>query len=178
MKFLFFLLLYLVPYYSYAETSPISSNESISLIGDNKIRPFHSDLCTGIREGPKSNPWLWAHCCIEHDLFYWAGGSAEYRKKADQNLKLCIADRGHPRFAKIVYSSVRLGRYSPFYVRDQHWGNAWSKRRNYRLISAEDIRLIEVDLKNYDDINYFDFENMKERLLSSLKSQRSQTIKD
>jgi len=64
---------------------------------------FKSDGCSGF---PNGN---WVECCVRHDLVYWVGGTREERAAADSALQKCVADKGHPVIAKLMYSGVRVG---------------------------------------------------------------------
>ena len=130
-----------------------------------RVNKFHYDGCTMFVEGTASEPKLWDHCCLEHDLFYWAGGSKIQRRNADRALRQCIRDVGHPRLAQLMYVAVRTGRFYPFPFVGQQWGNAWASKRNYRCLSAQDVENIYVDLDDYDlDLA------MKDRLILSLQT--------
>lgn len=48
----------------------------------------------------------WGHCCGAHDENYKAD-SKYSRKVADQKLRLCVENRGHPNIAKAMYAGVR-----------------------------------------------------------------------
>ena len=52
----------------------------------------------------------WLACCAWHDLECadaWLQRSAEMRLKADQDLRQCVINRGHPVHAEIIYAGVR-----------------------------------------------------------------------
>jgi len=69
-------------------------------------------------------------CCLEHDKAYWKGGTWRERKKADIELMRCVALKGHPVTAFIMYIGVRIGGLSilptPF-----RWGfgHDWPKSK-------------------------------------------------
>lgn len=87
------------------------------------LRPFCSDGCSSaIPSGTKEEPKLWMHCCIEHDLEYWAGGTKLERLLADRHLYECVEKTGHQSIAQIMFKGVRAGGY--FF-----WGNGWGKSR-------------------------------------------------
>ena len=79
---------------------------------------FNSDGCSYFPDGD------WVECCVIHDLAYWKGGTKEERKNADAMLNKCVADKGHPRTAGLMYYGVRLGGVwwlpTPF-----RWGFGW-----------------------------------------------------
>jgi len=82
-------------------------------------RPFATDACTAWPDGP------WRHCCVAHDMAYWCGGPAEARRRADRELRACVAsavEGGHGALlAALVYAGVRLGG-PPWLPTRGHWG--------------------------------------------------------
>ena len=80
---------------------------------------FNSDGCSWFPEGD------WHECCVQHDFLYWSsrttGGGYRARKKADQALRRCVASRGHPVIAWIMYIGVRIGG-SPIWPTKFRWG--------------------------------------------------------
>lgn len=128
-----------------------------------KLKPFETDNCTMFVDGPKSEPGLWKHCCIEHDLRYWFGGSDPDMDMADLRLKACVQKVAGDNWAKLIYTGVRAGHYSP--IKNKYvWGWAWSvKRKKEPLTSAEvgyvitqlkDLRLDEVNIDEFIKINF------------------------
>jgi hypothetical protein len=111
-------------------------------------RPFRTDKCTGYIEGTFKNPDLWAHCCVEHDFYMWAGGTKSERKQADKNLKACIVKTGHPNHAELVFLAVKAGSYSPVKLESKKWSNAWAKKRPDASLSEQEIALLEESLKS------------------------------
>lgn len=140
---------------------------------DQVLRPFSTDECTGYREGTRMEPKLWAHCCVEHDLFMWAGGSSEERLEADHELKACIEATGHPFSAKMMYLAVRIGSFSPIKIESKKWSNGWIQKRENKSLSPEELATIEralleqrleVDEKIVNDF----LSKLKQRLLESV----------
>jgi hypothetical protein len=80
---------------------------------------FKSDGCSCWPDGD------WLECCVKHDLLYWAGGAREERKNADIELRNCIAEKGHPVVAQVMFLGVRIGGVwwlpTPF-----RWGFGWN----------------------------------------------------
>lgn len=64
---------------------------------------FWTDGCSAWPDGP------WQVCCIEHDVAYWCGGSAEERAFADRALRSCVAERGFGMLGWLMWSGVRVG---------------------------------------------------------------------
>ena len=79
---------------------------------------FKSDGCSMFPDG------YWFECCVIHDLAYWMGGTSEERLKADEELKKCVAEKGHPKTARLMFLGVRVGGVwwlpTPF-----RWGFGW-----------------------------------------------------
>jgi hypothetical protein len=113
-------------------------------------RDFSYDGCSLFPEGTIKEPKLWDHCCLEHDLFYWAGGTKKQRLSADRGLRQCLRDLGKKKLANLVYAAVRAGRLYPFKFRGQQWGNAWSLKRNYNCPTEIKYYEIALKLEDYD----------------------------
>jgi hypothetical protein len=101
--------------------------------------PFAPDGCTSFTEGPPQQPRQWAHCCFEHDLRFWAGGSETSRDRADLRLRECVRETGADRTAELMYRAVRAARNLPIRNRAQRWGNAWAEvRPRYQPLSRDE----------------------------------------
>jgi hypothetical protein len=121
---------------------------------DVKLEPFVTDYCTNYPEGTKEEPDLWKHCCLMHDLYFWAGGSKEDRSNADMELKECIEVTGATQIARLVYLAVRAGSYSPIKYPDKKWSNGWSERPEFLPLSSEELQLIESEiLSGHEEIS-------------------------
>jgi hypothetical protein len=116
--------------------------------GEEIVRGFVTDGCTMFPEGTPQNPQLWADCCLEHDLRFWAGGTLAARDRADLRLRDCVAERADQRTAQMMYLGVRMGHLSPVKIPSGQWGNAWA-RPGFRRLSPEEIRQIEELLPEY-----------------------------
>lgn len=109
----------------------------------NRLLPFSSDGCSRFPDGiPYYNEKKWLHCCIEHDVAYWAGGTQEDRKKADLELRTCVANTGEDSIAAAMYSGVRLGGYAHFPT-SWKWGYGWVLERAYSQHSVNEKAQIE-----------------------------------
>lgn len=115
-----------------------------------QLRPIQYDGCTLFAEGTVTDPLKWDHCCFEHDVHYWAGGSKERRLEADRQIRHCFREVGEVALAEVVYAAIRAGSLYPFPFRGQQWGNAWNRARNYRCLTADDLYLITEHIKQYD----------------------------
>ncbi len=120
---------------------------------ENKIATFKTDFCTNYPEGTQKKPELWKHCCLMHDMFFWAGGSKTDRSEADLKLRNCVADTGSFYQARIIYLAVRAGSYSPIKYPKMKWNNGWDKRPDFQSLSLKDIDIVEDEIfSGYDFI--------------------------
>lgn len=96
--------------------------------------PFASDGCSG------GMSWLWRlvarrdppwnGLCVDHDLAYWQGGSADDRRQADHALWDGVARNGHPIWADAMWLAVRLGGH-PWLPLPWRWGYGYRFPRGY-----------------------------------------------
>lgn len=133
------------------------------------LKPFLTDYCTAYAEGTRDQPELWKHCCVEHDLYFWAGGSREDRKETDLRLKHCVEDTGAVEIARLIYAAVTIGGASPIRFKTKEWGHAFEKRERYLVLSAEETALVinhlehqNTDLSN--DLKNSFYEQLNSRL--------------
>lgn len=135
------------------------------------LKPFVTDFCTSYREGTSQKPDLWKHCCVEHDLYFWAGGSLEDRKATDLRLKSCVESTGAIFQAKLIYLGVTLGGVSPIKFKSKQWGNAWENRqRHISLNEIETSQLIQYLEENEFELSSELKQTFKEQLNSRLDS--------
>lgn len=66
----------------------------------------------------------WVDCCVEHDKAYWCGGSAAERKRADRELRACVADVGHTALGWSMEKGVWMGGV-PWLPSSWRWGYGW-----------------------------------------------------
>lgn len=118
------------------------------LFAQGSLHPFSTDYCTGYPEGTFAQPHLWEKCCVEHDLYLWAGGSRIDRNKTDKKLRSCVASTGATTHAKLIYFGVRLGSYSPIKFPGKLWSNGWTPRRKTSPLTLDEITTIEEFLKD------------------------------
>jgi hypothetical protein len=111
-----------------------------------ELRSFSTDYCTNYPEGTRARPELWKHCCLIHDLNFWAGGSSRDRKTADLQLRTCIEDTGAVSTAWLMYLGVRAGSFSPIKYSDKRWGNGWPGRKMNLPLTLEEVERIDLEL--------------------------------
>jgi hypothetical protein len=92
--------------------------------GQKPPHPFTTDGCTLAPDG------AWQSCCVDHDMVYWCGGSAADRSVADGEFRRCVAEKGGPTRARIMYWGVRLGG-TPWLPAYWRWGYGWPWPRGY-----------------------------------------------
>jgi hypothetical protein len=66
----------------------------------------------------------WRHCCIEHDIDYWCGGSALDRCASDRRLRACADAAGHGTVGAVMHFGTRLGGH-PWLPLSWRWGYGW-----------------------------------------------------
>lgn len=83
-------------------------------------QPFRTDGCSIWPDGMFTGE-SWQRCCVEHDLSYWCGGSAEMRRGADEALRQCVGAEYAGWMGALMEPGVRVGGapWVPAYFR---WG--------------------------------------------------------
>jgi len=121
------------------------------------IRHFQTDGCTDFPDGTSRDKVLWRDCCVQHDLYLWAGGTEDERLDVDRQLKECVISKGAPVPAWVMYLGVRIGSRSPIRYKEMEWGNAWnaegaSPRPRYQALTPDEVSELEHDLVNYPSV--------------------------
>jgi hypothetical protein len=112
----------------------------------NQLKPFVTDNCTMFVDGTISKPTLWRHCCIEHDIRYWYGGSTINQDKADLDLKSCVKDVAGSYWATLIYTGVRAGHMSP--VKSPYvWSWGWETKRDNKVLSTTENSYVQEELR-------------------------------
>lgn len=137
------------------------------------VRTFQSDQCTFWPDSSFSKDW--SHCCVQHDLYYWAGGSEKARESVDQELKSCIQESSGPLNARLMFLGVRLGSLSPVKFGGKQWGNAWGNDVRKTHLRSNEIQKLKNALlstlphdMSYSDIDIF-VENLENQNSSTRK---------
>lgn len=105
------------------------------------LEDFVSDGCTLFINGPANHPDLWKHCCFEHDLVYWFGGTKLDKHLADLDLRSCVKKVAGNFWANLMYTGVKFNDYSPIkfkYV----WGWGWNPKRPKDPFTESETRYI------------------------------------
>ena len=79
--------------------------------------PFRSDGCSMWPDGD------YLECCEAHDRLYWMGGSLAEKRAADEQLRLCVAAKGHRFVAWMMRFGVSFGGWIP--SPRFRWGYGW-----------------------------------------------------
>jgi hypothetical protein len=110
------------------------------------LMDFQTDYCTMYKEGPTNAPEIWKDCCLEHDMYYWAGGTTKDRNNADLRLKECVEDLGYPVEAKIIFAGVKLGHLSP--IKSKYpWNNGWFAKHQYLSLTPSERQQVEIKIR-------------------------------
>jgi len=102
-----------------------------------ELAPFSTDGCTKFDDGPPENPTLWQHCCVDHDLSYWHGGTDAERLKVDRDFYQCIKHTGESSPARLMYTGVRAAG-GPLNNYTFRWGFGWNRIRDYAPLTREE----------------------------------------
>jgi hypothetical protein len=86
--------------------------------------PFTTDGCSAWPDAS------WKHCCVEHDVRYWCGGSAEDRERADDALRACVTRASGGFLGGAMEAGVRIGG-APWAPAPWRWGYGWDYYRAY-----------------------------------------------
>ena len=113
------------------------------------LSDFSSDGCSLFPDGSLISSNDWCHCCLEHDIAYWKGGTEAERLAADEALRdRVLASTGNAELAEAMYLGVRLGG-SPYFKNWYRWGYGWSYDRNYQELTAEELKQVGILLEDY-----------------------------
>ena len=112
-----------------------------------ELKPFFTDGCTMFIDGPRDQPELWRNCCVEHDLRFWFGGSAEDREVTDLRLKSCVEKVAGAYWANLIYYGVKTGQLSSIKSKT-HWNWGWKQKREYGPLSAEEVSIVKSELEH------------------------------
>ena len=119
---------------------------SFTMAGD--LRPFTSDGCSSFANGTFSNKSLWLHCCMQHDLVYWKGGSEIQKETADRELERCVAKVGEPQIAKLMLVGVKMGG-TPHIDTSYRWGYGWPYGRGYKELNDSENQEVKMQLDKF-----------------------------
>lgn len=114
-----------------------------------KIKPFTTDGCSLFPDRSPFSDKDWYTCCLDHDLAYWRGGTADERETADRVFKECVArEMDNEAMSSAMYHGVGVGG-SPYLYTWFRWGYGWEYGRGYDPVTAEEEEQVEARLKEY-----------------------------
>lgn len=117
------------------------------------VTPFRTDGCTGYFNGTLIDKDLWLDCCVEHDFYYWIGGTKVKRMLADKRLRQCVAAVG-PVNAWIMETGVILGDKTPNFIRKlspvdtsgMQWGNGLNVPKMDRPVTEAELKMFKDEI--------------------------------
>jgi hypothetical protein len=113
------------------------------------IQPFSTDGCSLFPDRALVGKADWCHCCLEHDLAYWRGGTVDQRLKADQQLQACVLHAsGNPALADLMLAGVRSGG-GPYFFTTYRWAYGWPFGRNYEALSVDEQAAVALLEQQY-----------------------------
>jgi hypothetical protein len=113
----------------------------------NQIQPFASDGCSASPNGvPYESNKKWLHCCVEHDVSYWKGGTSEEKLNADKTFESCVTKESNSIIGKIMYLGVRGGG-SQGGPTSWNWGYGWVVPRGYVALSETELFFVNQQLE-------------------------------
>jgi hypothetical protein len=116
-------------------SSPCFAQEALS--------PFTTDGCSRFPDRSPLGKSDWCGCCVQHDLAYWRGGSAEARLWADNELSACVQrSSGNKALAGLMFNGVRAGG-GPYFHTSYRWGYGWTFGKGYAALTPEEVALAD-----------------------------------
>tara|TARA_R110000868_G_scaffold117600_6_gene312260 strand:+ start:5545 stop:6018 length:474 start_codon:yes stop_codon:yes gene_type:complete len=127
---------------------PASGNDRIFL------REFKTDICTAWPD--RLGKYDWSHCCVEHDLYLWAGGEFEQAKIANKRLHACVEKASTRFMANLMFFGIELGGYSPIRLKDKKFGNAWGETNTDSKLTLQEVEMLieSLELIELEDYQY------------------------
>lgn len=123
------------------------------------LKPFITDGCTMFVDGTSSKPGLWRSCCVEHDLRYWYGGTESELDLADDQIKECVEKIAGKSWARVIYTGIRAGHYSPIKNKYQ-WSWGWNQKKEKIPLTTEENTYVVSEiraLQNTEEVNLEEF---------------------
>jgi len=118
-----------------------------------QLRPFSTDGCSLFPDRSLISKKDWCRCCVDHDLAYWRGGTAQARSNADKELGACVLRvTGNKALAELMYVGVRAGGGPHFYT-PYRWGYGWPFGRPYRELTPEEEAMASTLEREYRAAN-------------------------
>lgn len=130
---------------------------SSSLLGDqdfqkfeNHLLPFSSDGCSGFPDHLGDTSWL--HCCIQHDIAYWHGGTKQERSEADLEMRHCVSENAGEALGFLMNLGVLVGGH-PNLPTYWNWGFGWVMDRGYKSLTESEVeKVTELIPDSYEGV--------------------------
>lgn len=117
---------------------------SVGLHSENLDKPVLKTFSTdGCSQSPDS--FLGkdiVHCCVQHDIAYWLGGTKRQKEESDQELNLCISQKTNSMVGDAYKAGVSVGG-SAGLRNTFRWGYGWDRLRDYSPITDEEMAQAE-----------------------------------
>jgi len=126
-----------------------------------EIEPFTTDGCSSFPDGTIEQQSLWTHCCVQHDLAYWKGGTYQQRLEADEALSSCVYKVGEKEIAELMLAGVRVGG-TPYLPTSFRWGYGWPFPKVYKALTENEKQKVEEKLNQ--------FERMIQTMIKSIRN--------
>lgn len=127
-----------------------------------EIFSFSSDGCSAYPDGlPHTEEYEWLHCCMTHDMAYWAGGTHEEKVKADAQLGQCVAEASTVSHGRMMEMGVIIGGV-PYISTSWRWGYGWNRMISYKELSQDEKEQV---IREFDSI-LDEIENYRQYLTS------------
>ena len=116
------------------------ATDSEYLSFQNTLRPFTSDGCSSFPDS--IGPVDWQHCCIDHDIAYWMGGTYYEKLEADEALNQCVREAAGSALGLLMESGVWVGGLSELPT-SFRWGYGWIMNRGYQPLSELELETVQ-----------------------------------
>ena len=114
---------------------------SFSKSKENHLASFTTDGCSMYPNG------TWLHCCLAHDLSYWAGGTVDEKNEVDHELAQCLAKNGSTLNTKVMTGGVQIGGGANN-VLPWAWGYGWKKNLGYASLNSHELKEVETQMSS------------------------------
>ena len=121
---------------------------SFSASAESRIftRAFKTDICTAWPD--RLGQYDWSHCCVEHDLYLWAGGEFSQKKAANQRLHACVEKASTKFMADLMVFGIELGGRSPIRLKAKKFANAWGESNTDSKLTLNELNQLIVSLES------------------------------
>ena len=101
------------------------------------LNAFTTDGCSAYPDGYlHTDEYEWLHCCMAHDIAYWAGGNYEKKVEADAELNRCVSEASFGAHGKMMEMGVATGG-TPHLATSWRWGYGWNRMVSFTPLTTE-----------------------------------------